>query len=298
MPPRHILVQKVPYSRPNGLGQLRPPFFVAQQHPDRVNNAITYLPCQCYHLPTYAFSRAEHQSIYLPKQQVPPLSVPLYRVISPLRALINKLTINWRYLPLQQSKAICATLLLPTSPPGDRWIPHPRLLLRRLGGWGIPDSRCVYSVGLEGRPAGGVVEAVARPEWPFAAEPVPSGGGALLGAATRRPPSPRPQVPGSRRRGVSSPDLAWRRIWISSLEKKLAGWCIAAVSAAQGVRSSVVRRLPSCRGAVSHPWRRVEQVQWRATGPLWSSAKLGSREGPPCNFFVSLDLSVMNGASI
>jgi hypothetical protein len=207
------LVQKVPCSMPNGLGQLRPPFFVAQQHPDRVDNAITYLPCQCYHLPTYAFSRAEHQSIYLPKQQVPPLSVPLYRVISPLRALINKLTINLRYLPLQQSKAICATLLLPTSPPGDRWIPHPRLLLRRLGGWGIPDSRCVYSVGLEGRPAGGVVEAVARPEWPFAAEPVPSGGGALRGAATRRPPSPSLQVPGSRRRGVSSLDLAWRRIW-------------------------------------------------------------------------------------
>lgn len=188
-------------------------------------------------------------------------------------------------------KAICANPPFSHLAAAGSADPSPPSAASAAGGWGIPDSRCVHSVGLVGRPAGGVVEAVARLVWAFAAEPFPSGGGALRGASSRSPSSPRPQISGSVRRGVSSPDSVLRRIRILSSEEELAGWCIAAVSAAQGVRSSVVRRLPSCRGDVSHPWRRVEQVEWHATGPLWSSATLGSGEGPICNLFVSLDLT-------
>jgi hypothetical protein len=71
---------------------------------------------------------------------------------------------------------------------------HPPSAAPTAGGWGIPDSLCVNSVGLVGWAAGGVVEAVARLERPFAMELVPTGGGALWCAATERQSSPRPQI--------------------------------------------------------------------------------------------------------
>ena len=151
---------------------------------------------------------------------------------------------------------------LPTSPPLNRWIPHPPSAATAAGGWGIPDSRCVYSVGLDGWPAGGVGEVVARSEKPFATELFPSGGGGLLGAATERPSSPCSQIHGSRQRVKSSPDPEWRRIRVLKIEKKVLSRCFAATTVVKGVRSSemVVRRLPCCRGAASHPRRRVEQL--------------------------------------
>lgn len=180
-------------------------------------------------------------------------------------------------------------MLLPfqsTSPPVNRRIPHPPSAAPAAGGWGIPDSRCVHSVGFVGWPAGGVVEEVARSERPFAAELVSSGGRVPRSTASELPPFSCLQIFGSVRRVKSSPDPEWQRIRSSCLEKKVVRRCIAASTVVQGVGSSdrVVRRLPSCRGAASHPRHRVEQWQRRATGPFWPPARSGSREGPFCIF--------------
>ena len=144
------------------------------------------------------------------------------------------------------------------------------------------------------------MEAVARLERPFEAELVPSGGGAPWCATAELPSSPCSQIHGSGQRVKSSPDPEWRRIRVLKIEKKVLSRCFAATTVVKGVRSSemVVRRLPGCRGAASHPWRRVEQLQRRATGPFWPPARSGSGEGLLCNFFVSLDLSVRNGVSM
>jgi hypothetical protein len=94
-------------------------------------------------------------------------------------------------------------------------------------------------------------------------------------------------------------DPEWRRIRSSNLEKKVLGRSIAATTVVQGVGSSdlVVQRLPSCRGATSHPRHRVEQWQRRATRPFWPPAWSGSG-GPLCKKIMCLDLFVRNDASI
>jgi hypothetical protein len=181
----------------------------------------------------------------------------------------------------------------PTSPPLNRWIPHPLAAATAARGWGIPDPRCVYSVGSAGCPAGGVVEAAARPERLLVAALVPSGGGASRSAAAERSSSSRSRILGSVRRGFPSPDPEWRRIRSSSLKKMVVRRCCAASALVQGLG---VRRLPSCRGAASKPRYVVEQWQRRATGPFWPSARSGSR-GPSCNFPLFLGLSVRIGVS-
>jgi hypothetical protein len=79
-----------------------------------------------------------------------------------------------------------------TSPPLNRWIPHPPSVAPAVGDGAKPDSRCVHSIVFVGWPANNIVEAVAQSERLFAAELVPSGSGDPRSTATERPPSSRP----------------------------------------------------------------------------------------------------------
>lgn len=115
----------------------------------------------------------------------------------------------------------------------------------------------------------------ARPLWSWCSSERCDGASVFLALADPRICSARQALPGSRVAAdpvfVSGEEGLWR--------------CIAASSVVQGVGSldPVVRRLPSCRGAVSHPRHQVEQWQRRATGPFWPPAWSGSR-GAMCNF--------------
>ena len=89
--------------------------------------------------------------------------------------------------PLQYSGAICATS--PSNPPSAaaiRGIPPSPAAAPAAGGWGIPGSRHVYSVGFEGVPAGGAVEAVVRSAVVLVAALLPFAAGALRSSAAAR----------------------------------------------------------------------------------------------------------------
>ena len=94
-----------------------------------------------------------------------------------------------------------------TSPPQiRRFPPYPAA-----GGWGNGGSRCVYSVGLCGWPAGGAEVTAAWSEWRLGAVSVFVAGGTPGRSTAMLPPSPRLQVPGAAWRGFPSPVSVERR---------------------------------------------------------------------------------------
>jgi hypothetical protein len=78
----------------------------------------------------------------------------------------------------------------PSNPPDSPaicGIPHPPAAAPAAGGWGIPRSRLVYSVGFGGSPAVGVWEVVALLSgWCVWSARFPSGGGVLRSVAVAR----------------------------------------------------------------------------------------------------------------
>jgi hypothetical protein len=101
------------------------------------------------------------------------------------------------------------------------------------GGWGIPGSRCVYSLGYVRVQIDGGMEVAAASFWFLVQEFVPSGGGARWSVAAELQCLSRSRVSGSATCGCPRPVPVW---WRSRMESssKMVVWS-GAISAFEGV---------------------------------------------------------------
>ena len=189
-------------------------------------------------------------------------------------------------------------LKLPVDParsPAIRGILPPPAAASAAGGWGIPGSRLVHSLGFGRVPAGGAVEVVVLLLPEFASSPFPFCGGDLRSSVVRVSTSPRSWLLG--RLKVLPGRVAGRRIWrMKKICRFPAAFSVdhgdGSVDPRLGDFPSAQKLAPSskaCEGAVAAARHRPVLVV---------VVFAGIQEGPVCNISCISGSFCMNGESI
>jgi hypothetical protein len=164
-----------------------------------------------------------------------------------------------------------------------------------VGGWGIPRSRCVYSVGVAWELVAGGVEVVRLVAWRFAAGLILFDGEVLRSLAVE--PSSSSRSGFLRLFGCfqSSLDLRWRRIHVMKSKLKTAV-SFSTLVAVQGASSSGLRQgfFPAVEDLLHRSKVPLGVVAAARIRPALVAGDVVLQLGPCCILFLLLVLSVIS----